>query len=240
MDHQLIFENADFFLTGLLLTFELAGITLFFATILSVIFGTMSTSRHSGLRTIAKCYVELFRNIPLIVNVLFVYFGAPLVGLSLSPFTASIVSFSVWGSANGSEMVRAGLNSVSRHQRVSAMAMGLKPWEIFWFIIGPQALLPIIPPFTGLFSLLIQATSLASMVGAMEFFRRAQIVVERTTLQEGFSPAFLIYGFVLAVYFVICASLAFLTKKMEQKLTNRWSSRSTPVQVVKPKVENNI
>lgn len=237
---DLLLKNAHFFLNGILQTFKLAGTTLFFATIISVIFGTMAATRYRVLHVVSRVYVEFFRDIPLLVNVLFVYFGAPLIGISLSPFAAATVSFSVWGGANGAEIVRGGLNSVSRHQHMSAMALGLKPWEKFWYIIGPQALLPILPPFTGLFSLLIQATSLASMVGAMEFFRRAQIVVERTTLREGYSPAFLVYGFVLLIYFVICASLAFLTKRLEKKLTLRWSSRSAAAPVIDLRVEESI
>ncbi len=237
---DLLIANAHFFLNGVLQTFELAGVTLFFATIISVIFGTMAVTRYRLLHVVSRVYVEFFRDIPLLVNVLFVYFGAPLIGIPLSPFAAATVSFSLWGGANGAEIVRGGLNSVSRHQVMSSMALGLKPWEIFWYIIGPQALLPIIPPFTGLFSLLIQATSLASMVGAMEFFRRAQIVVERTTLREGYSPAFLVYGFVLLVYFVICASLAVLTKRLEQNLTTRWSSRSAAAPVIDRRIEESI
>lgn len=221
----LILENLPLFWTALLQTFQLAVVTLLFATLISALVGLMTVTKRRWVRFIAFAYIELLRDIPLIVNVMFVYFGAPLVGISLDPFAAATISFSLWGGANGAEIVRSGFASVSRHQEQSAMALGLKPWEIFWFVLGPQALLPMIPPYTGLFSLLIQATSLASIVGATEFFRAAQIVVERTTLMTGYSPAFLIYGFVLLVYFVICASLAAGTKKLERYLTTRQSRR---------------
>ena len=78
-----------------------------------------------------------------------------------------------------------------------------------------------LPPMTGLFASLIQATSLASLVGVTEFFRIGQVVVERTTMLEGESPAFLIYGFVLVVYFVVCSCLSQLSRWLERRLAAR-------------------
>ncbi|MGE0725025.1 MAG: amino acid ABC transporter permease [Alphaproteobacteria bacterium] len=224
---DLLLANSTIFVSGLLHTFQLAAATLVCATVISVLIGLMSVMRRRLWRIMALCYVEFFRDIPLLVNLLFVYFGAPLVGIPLSPFWAALVSLTLWGGANGAEIVRGGINAVPRHQTVSAVALGLKPWEIFRYVILPQALLPILPPFTGLFTLLIQATSLASLVGVAEFFRIGNIVVERTTMQEGHSPAFLVYGFVLLTYFAICSVLTMLTRRLEQRLQSRTSRTIT-------------
>jgi len=218
---QLIFDNLGFFLTGLGWTFGLAGATLLIATVISAVVGTLSVTRSRIARLVALCYVEFFRDIPLLVNVLFVYFGAPLIGIPLEPFSAAIVSFSLWGGANGAEIVRGGFNAVPRHQRISAAALGLKRWEIYWYILAPQAILPMLPPFAGLFTLLVQATSLASLVGVGEFFRVAQIVIERTTMTQGQSPAFLIYGGVLVSYYVICSALTMGTHWLERRIADR-------------------
>lgn len=237
---DLITDNLPLFLNGLIATVKLAVLTLLFGTLISAVVGIMRIARSRLLRIVSLAYVEFFRDIPLIVNVLFVFFGAPLVGIPLDPFSAAVVSFSLWGGANGAEIVRGAFGAVPRHQTQSALALGLKPWEIYWYVLGPQALLPMIPPFTGLFSLLIQATSLASLVGAMEFFRTAQIVVERTTLSSGHSPAFLLYAFVLLVYFVVCASLSALTKRLEQRLAERQSRRGLPPAKIMKKMEESI
>lgn len=218
---DLILKNMPLFLQGLERTFLLATMTLLLSTVISVVIGVFSVTRFRILRAVALAYVEFFRGVPLIVNVLFVYFGAPLVGLSLGPFQAAIVSFTLWGSANGAEIVRGGFNSVPKHQIASAMALGLKPWEILWFIIGPQALLPILPPFTGLFTLLVQATSLGAIVGLTEFFRTGQIVVERETILTGDNPAYLIYGFVLFTYMAICSVLTSFTRRLELRISRR-------------------
>lgn len=237
---DLIQNNLPIFINGLLETFQLSIVTLFFATIISILFGVLSVARYRVFRIVSLCYVEFFRDIPLLVNVFFVYFGAPLIGIPLEPFSAATVSFSLWGGANGAEIVRSGINSVSNHQKASAKALGLKPWQIFWYVIGPQALMPIIPPFTGLFSLLIQGTALCSMVGGREFFRTAQIVVERTTITTGHSPAFLVYGFVLMVYFVICATLAALTKWLERWLSGRQNRRGASLPTVERMAQESV
>ena len=235
---ELIAANAPLFLRGLAVTFALALVTLVFSTVLSVIFGLMSISRRPALRVGARAFVEVFRGTPLIVNLLFVYFGAPLVGLALEPFAAAVVGLSSWGGANGAEIVRGGFNAVPRHQTESAVALGLSGWHDSLFVLAPQVLLPIIPAFTGLFSVLIQATSLASLIGALEFLRTAQIVVERTTLMTGDTPAFLIYAFVLAVYFVVCAALAALTRRLEQRLASRTQRGATVHKLAQQAVES--
>ncbi len=218
---DLIAKNMPLFLTGLERTFQLAIFTLLLSLIVSVVVGVASITRWRIVRWLALAYVEFFRGVPLVVNVLFVFFAAPLVGISLGPFQAAIISFTLWGSSNGAEIVRGGLNAVPKHQITSATALGLTPWQIFWYIQAPQALLPILPPFTGLFTLLVQATSLASMVGLTEFFRAGQIIVERETLRTGENPAYLIYGFVLLTYMVICSLLTVLTRRLELKISQR-------------------
>ena len=168
--------------------------------------------------------IEFWRDIPLLVNLLFIYFGAPLIGVPLKPFTAALLSLTLWGGANGAEIVRGGINAIGRHQFVSATALGLKRWEIYRYVVLPQALMPILPPMTGLCTTLVQATSLASLVGVNEFFRITQIVVERTTMQSGHSPAFLVYGFALMVYFAVCSALTRLSRYFEQHLQKTGTS----------------
>jgi polar amino acid transport system permease protein len=218
---QLILDNFGLFAAGLGWTFRLAVATLVISTVISAIIGTLSVTRSRVLRAIALVYVEVFRDIPLLVNVLFVFFGAPLVGIPLEPFAAATISFSLWGGANGAEIVRGAFNAVPRHQRESAVALGLKPWEIYCFVLAPQALLPMLPPFAGLFTLLVQATSLASLVGVPEFFRIGQIVIERTTMMSGHSPAFVIYGGLLVTYYLVCSVLTSATRWLERRIADR-------------------
>jgi polar amino acid transport system permease protein len=216
----LLIKNLPFILQGIGMTLALALATLLISTVIAFILGILATLRFRWLRWLVKAYVELFRDIPLIVNIFFVFFVAPLFGMELSPFAAVTVGLSLWGSANGTEIVRAGFASVPSHQWQSAAALGLKPWEVYLFITGPQALRSILPPFVGLLTLLVQATSLGALVGVSEFFKVGQIIVERTTMMEGWNPAFTVYGAVLLIYFVICSALTWFGRWLERRLKN--------------------
>jgi polar amino acid transport system permease protein len=107
---------------------------------------------------------------------------------------------------------------VPAHQWQSAAALGLKSWEVYLFVTGPQALRSILPPFVGLLTLLVQATSLGALVGVSEFFKVGQIIVERTTMMEGWNPAFTVYAAVLLIYFLICSALTWFGRWLERRL----------------------
>ncbi|EHK69407.1 MULTISPECIES: amino acid ABC transporter permease [Pseudomonas] len=211
-------ENWNFVVKGLLMTLQLALVVLLFTTLVSVVFGVLATLPQRWLGWLIHGYVELFRSIPLIVNVFFIFFGAPLLGLDLSPFAAVTTGLTLWGSANGIEIVRGGLQAVSRHQWKSAWALGLPRWRIYLHIVGPQSLKAILPAYTGLLTLLVQATSLGALVGVGEFLKTGQTLIERTTMMTGASPAFTVYGTVLLVYFIICSLLSWLSRYLERRL----------------------
>lgn len=211
-------ENWNFVVKGLLMTLQLALVVLLFTTLVSVVFGVLATLPQRWLGWLIHGYVELLRSIPLIVNVFFIFFGAPLLGLDLSPFAAVTTGLTLWGSANGIEIVRGGLEAVPRHQWKSAWALGLPRWRIYLHIIGPQSLKAILPAYTGLLTLLVQATSLGALVGVGEFLKTGQTLIERTTMMTGASPAFTVYGTVLLVYFIICSLLSWLSRYLERRL----------------------
>lgn len=211
-------ENWNFVVKGLLMTLQLALVVLLFTTLVSVVVGVLATLPQRWLGWLIHGYVELFRSIPLIVNVFFIFFGAPLLGLDLSPFAAVTTGLTLWGSANGIEIVRGGLEAVPRHQWKSAWALGLPRWRIYLHIIGPQSLKAILPAYTGLLTLLVQATSLGALLGVGEFLKTGQTLIERTTMMTGASPAFTVYGTVLLVYFIICSLLSWLSRYLERRL----------------------
>jgi polar amino acid transport system permease protein len=215
---SLIELNFSQFLVGLLTTLRLAVVTLLASTVIGVVLGTFATMRSVPLRGCVRVYIEGVRAVPLIVNLFCLYFGAPLLGLDLSPYMAVVVGLSLWGGANGAEIVRGGLQGVPAHQSESARALGLNEWRIYMLIIFPQALRAILPAFTGLLTLLLQSTSLGALVGVPEFFRIGQLVIERSTVMEGLDPAFAIYGFMLLVYFVLCSGLTWSARRLEQRL----------------------
>lgn len=227
---DLIVKSLPLLLNGFWITLQLVFVSLILTTIVSIPLGLLRVSKLRPLRWLSLAIVEFFRDIPLVVNLLFVYFGAPILGVPLEPFWSTVVSLTTWGAANGAEIVRGGFNAIPKHQHETAIALGISPWTVLRHVIGPQVILPILPPYTGLLSILIQATSLASMVGALEFFRMAQIIVERTTLMTGESPAFIIFGFVLCVYFCVCFPLIIGARYLERRLTRPAARRGMQIQ----------
>jgi polar amino acid transport system permease protein len=215
---NVILENWVAILKGLRMTLALAGAVLCCTTVISLVLGVLMTLPNRWMRLVIHGYVELFRSIPLIVNVFFVFFGAPLAGLDLVPFVAATVGLSLWGGANGTVIVSGGLQSVPQHQWKSAMALGLPSWHIYRYIVGPQSIRSILPAFTGLLTLLVQATSVGALVGVGEFLKVGQNIIERETIMQGQSPAFQVYSLVLLVYFLICSALTALSRYLERRL----------------------
>jgi polar amino acid transport system permease protein len=224
---SLIWENRHILLQGLWATVLISLATLFISLAIGVLAGVaLCMLRTPVLRTPLRLMVELLRAIPQIVNVYFVFFIAPALGLSLGAFTSAIVSLSLWGGANATEIVRGGLESLPRHQYRSARALGLAEWEVYLFVLLPQAMRIVLPPLAGLLALLIQSTTIAALVGVPEFLHMSRELVERTTMMEGSDPSFLVYGVVLVVYFILCSPVTWLSRRLESHLARQGVRRS--------------
>lgn len=225
---DLLTNNLAFIGKGLLMTLALSLLTLFFSTVVAAVMGLAAMAHSRLLRWSVRSLTELFRGVPLIVNVFFIYFGMPIFGLELSPFVSIVISLTIWGGANGAEIVRGGLRAVPAHQISSALALGMKSWEVLLLIQVPQAFRSILPAYVGMMTQIVQATSLGTLIGVTEFMRTGQSIVDRVTVMEGWNPAFAIYGGVLLVYFLICSLLSAWGRHLERRATHERSRQPTP------------
>ena len=216
---SMLIANLPFIGKGLLMTLALALLTLLFATIVAAVMGLLAMVRPAFVRWTARSLTELFRGVPLIVNVFFIYFGMPIFGLELSPFVSIVISLTIWGGANGAEIVRGGLRAVPAHQINSALALGMKSWEVLLLIQAPQAFRSILPAYVRLMTQIVQAPSLGTLIGVTEFLRVGQSIVDRVTVMEGWNPAFAVYSGVLLVYFLICSLLSAWGRQLERRST---------------------
>ena len=228
---EILWLNIPVLLAGLGRTVQIGALTLLLSVVIGVVAGTAATSPSLALRWSVRLYVEALRGIPLVVNVFFVFYGAPLLGLSLSPYAAVVTGLSLWGGANGAEIVRGGLRSIPSGQRHAGQALGLRRWQVFLLVVAPQALRAVLPAWTGLLALLVQSTSLGALVGVQEFLNVAQLIVERSTVMEGLNPAFAVYGLTLLVYLVICSSISWAARRLERRL--RRSGSFVPVEAAR-------
>ncbi|PVE20763.1 amino acid ABC transporter permease [Microvirga sp. KLBC 81] len=205
---MVLIQYSQFLATGLVWTMLLASVVTILATVIAIVFTFGVVRRNFIVRKATFAVIEVLRDIPLIVTVLFTYFVLPVLGISLNPFWSAAISISLWGGANGANIIRAGLASVTKDQREAAASLGLRSWKAMILVILPQAMRVILPPYVGLITSLVQATSLGAVVGVHELLRSGQILIEQTTISQGGSPAFLIYSSILVVYFVICWAIS--------------------------------
>ena len=226
---ELLLDNLPLFWIGLKATLSLAAVTLAAATCVGVVVGTLATLRSRAARWLAALYVEVFRDIPLIVTIFAIFFGAPFLGVFLAPFPAVALGLSLWGGANAAEIVRGGIQSVPHGQAEAASALNLRPWQTYALVLWPQALRAVLPAFTGLLALIIQSTSLGALVGVTEFLKAGGLVIETSTVMRGINPAFLVYGFVLLVYFLICSVLTAASRRLERRLARMGARTVAPL-----------
>ncbi len=213
---DLLFQYRPLLIDGFGLTLLLSLAVAIGGTTWAIILTAGVLSPFTPLRVLCIAIMEVSRDIPLMVTVLLVYFVLPITGLSLDPFWSCWVAVSLWGGASGAQILRAGLASVGKGQRETAAAFGFGRVRGLILITLPQAMPVIIPPFVGLLTSLVQATSLGAVIGVHEFFRAGQIIIEQTTITQGGSPAYLVYGMILIVYFCLCTLISLIGGRIEK------------------------
>lgn len=172
---------------------------------------------NSALRWILTVYLQLFRGLPVLVTLFMVFFVSPSLGLQLPSGEAAIVGLSLWGSANVMEVVRGAVRSIPTAQFEAASALGF-PWRsVMRLVILPQATTRMIPPVVNLAVDLIQATTLASLIGVVEVLQRSRQAVEYFQLSEGDGHAAPIFAGVLLFFFIVCYPLTLLAGKAERR-----------------------
>ena len=223
---DLLYEYRVFLFYGLIETLKMSLVVAFGGTICAIAITMAVLSKPVIVRRIGFGLMEVLRDLPLMVTVLLVYFMLPLTGLNLNPFWSCCAAISIWGGANGAQILRAGLNSVGKGQRETAAAFGFSPLKGLLLITLPQAMPVILPPYVSLLTALVQATSLGAVVGAQELLRSGQVLIEQTTIMRGGSPAYLVYGSILVVYFVLCTLISLVGGRIEKYFLRPYSSAS--------------
>ena len=219
MNFSLIYDNLGFFGKAAIISIVIFVSSVFFSVIISLVLGSLASVRLAWVRLPVRLFVELFRDVPQIVTLFFIFFGMPYFGLQLGAIEATIVCLSLWGGANGAEIVRGSICAVPKHQFESSRALGLSSLTIFRSIIVPQAIRPIIPAYVGLCSILLHSTSLGTLIGATELLHGAQIVIERSAFFNGGMPGLTIYTFILIVYYIAGCAFVKAGEKLERRLS---------------------
>lgn len=203
---------------GLVVTLELAVVAVVASIVVGTALGSLMTLPSRPVRLGIRTYVELWRGLPIIITLFFIFFALPAIGLDISTFLAAAVGLTLWGSANVAEIVRGAVQSIPATQGQAGRALGFSWLRTMRHVILPQAVRRGVPPMVGLVTNLIQATTLAALIGVTDILESSQRSIERLTLSEGNPHSVAILGAVLVVFFVICFPLSVLSRRLERRL----------------------
>lgn len=162
---------------GLVVTLQLVGVSLVLGLAAGLVVGLLKYARNPLLNWPASAYVELFRNVPVLVQLVWFYYAFPIiVGTELSAFTAAALALSLNTSAFSAELFRGGIQSIERGQREAGQALGMSAMTLMRRIILPQAVKRMIPPLTNRAIELTKMTALASTIAVPELLYQGRLI----------------------------------------------------------------
>jgi len=192
-------------------------------TVLSLIFGIAGLSENRVFRGISRVYVEVARGASAIVLVFFAAFAVPIIlGIPPQIFAAAVIALGVNMGGYGAEVVRAGIQSVSRGQTEASIALNLTARDRLRHVTLPQAIVVMIPPYGNLSIEVMKGTALVSLVGLADLTGEAQnLRVQRAILADPPTSA-AIFGTALIAYFVLSQVIALFFRWLERRVGGSW------------------
>ena len=212
---QVAVENLGPLLAGLLITIELTFVVIVLSLVFALLVALGGMSRWLLLRWLIKAYIELMRGTPLLLQLIYIYYVLPEIGIRLDAFTAGVIGLTLNYSAYISEVYRGGILAVPKGQHDAAAALGMTRALAMRRIVLPQAIRMTLPPLASNFVQLIKFSSLGAVISVSEITRRGMELSAST-----FRPLE-IFTFIAVVYFVICWPLAMGIRLWERRLQAR-------------------
>ena len=205
--------NLKFLLSGLTTTIYISIISIVISILIGLLIAIPSLSKNKFLTYLNIGYVEIVRAIPLLVLILWIYYGLPIMtGISFSPFVSGIIALSISESAFQAEIFRAGINSIKKAQWEAGSSLGLGFFRKLRLVILPQAVKNILPAIGNQFVYVLKMSSLVSIIGIGDLTRKANELVVTT-----YRPLE-IYTFLILEYLFLILVVSYLVRKLEKKL----------------------
>lgn len=204
------FDMTLLILEGTEVTLEIFFVTLILSLPIGALAALGRISSFAPIRYLMEFYVWIMRGTPLMLQLLFVYFALPMVGIMLPDVAAALLAFTLNYAAYFAEVFRAGIQAIPRGQYEAAKALGLKHWQMMRYIIFPQVLRVVLPPISNETINLVKDTSLIYILAMNDLLRVARTIVQR----EFDMTPFVIAGI---FYLGMTAILTWVFKKLEQR-----------------------
>jgi glutamate transport system permease protein len=202
---------------GLLATLRAALVAMALAMVVGAVLAIGRLSRRAWVARPAGAWVELFRGLPLLLLILFLFLGLPAVGVTISVFWALVAGLTLYNSAVLGEIFRAGILSLPKGQTEAAYAIGLRRGQTLQLILIPQAVRRMLPALISQLVTLLKDTSLGFVIGYAELLRNGRSAVEFL----GGRYSIPIYTAIAVVYIAVNASLSFLARWLDRRTRSR-------------------
>lgn len=206
------------FLHGLGNTVILAVVALILAMILGVVFGLMSTSGKKVLKTIARIYVEIIQNTPVLLQMCFFYYLLAFSGNSIGILKTGMLVLGIYHGAYMAEVVRAGIEAIPKGQTEAAQSQGFDYFGRMYHIILPQSIKIILPPMVNQVVNLIKNTSCLYIVGGADLISLTYSFVTGVNTGGAYAPAYIVSG---VLFFIVCMPLSTIASTWETSLKRR-------------------
>ena len=204
---------------GLTMTIPLTVISFSIAMVIATLVALVQFANIKILKDIARFYIWIIRGTPLLIQLFVVFYGLPSIGITLNPFPAAIIVFSINEGAYSAETIRAALEAVPHGQIEAGYCVGMNYLQIMWHIVLPQALRTAFPPLSNSIIAMVKDTSLAANITVVEMFMATQRIVART-----YKPLIL-YLEVGFIYLMFSTVLTKLQSYGEKRLNAKGSHR---------------
>jgi His/Glu/Gln/Arg/opine family amino acid ABC transporter permease subunit len=218
-DWSLVWANRSQLLHGLLTALEVAAVALVISVIVGLLLALARMSRPP-LSWLAAIYINVFRGVPALVSVIWVYYGLSLIlGVNFTVFQAGVIALVLLYGSFIAEIYRAALEAIPRGQREAGLALGMHPLRVFAQVILPQATKIAIPNIGSMFIGMVKDTSTFTVIGLLEVVRVTQNINSTT-----FQP-FVLYTAAAAMYVMAAFALDFVFRTVEKSLATPPSGR---------------
>lgn len=212
-DASVMVQSFPILLKGVRYTVIITVIGLFFGFLLGATAGLLKLSRNVIPRKLAGGYVESIRGTPLMVQVMFLYFGLPMaIGMRIAPLTAGVITIALNSGAYIAEIVRGAVQSINPGQMEAARSIGLTRFQAMRYVVWPQALKRMIPPLGNQFIISLKDTSLLVVIGVGELTRTGQEIISVNF------RAFEVWLTVAIMYLVLTMTIAKILNIVEVKV----------------------
>ncbi|MBK5649061.1 MAG: amino acid ABC transporter permease [Acinetobacter sp.] len=211
MDWQYIQSVLPQFYAATLMTLKISFIGIVLSILFGLICSVISTYQVRVLNKIVKVYIEVSRNTPLLIQLFFLYYGLPKIGIKLDGFTCGVIGLTFLGGSYMAEAFRAGLQSVAQGQIDSARSVGLNAVQVFQYMVFPQALSLCIPAIGANCLFLIKESSILSAIAVVEL-----LFVTKDLIGMDYKTTEALFLLIMA-YLIILLPVSALTSYLEYR-----------------------